>query len=260
MTGSVFASLSGDTASLTSHFNPELQLDNGSSYSCALTECHYTITPNIVEGKNNSLYFSFREHIWDAKVFFAIRVPSGYYTFERLSEYIEHRSTFLGHKMLLELDTTTMKTTIATYDDRICIEVREAHTDGIAPSLGFAYGFYCHAKMYESANGAKLWKEKTSKIRLDCDLTEGTYHNGEITHTIYEFDVAKYDYDLANSLDYKIVVVPRYPVYLPVNHQRISSINITAFDQRGEQLKLIDNESLHCWIHIRKDVDLSGSA
>lgn len=255
MTGSIFASLSGDSASLTSHFLPELQLDNSCSYSCALIECHYAIGWNIVEGENNSIYYAHRISTWTDQVNFSVRIPSGYYTFNQLSAYIENASSEHGHTLRLKLDKTTMKTTIMTGDVKICIEVRPEHTDGLAPSLGFENGFYCKMEEYSSANAANLWNFTT--IRLDCDLISGSYHNGNITHAIYELDLSEIDYDSIDKVGYKIVMRPTHPIYLPINRHRINSINITAFDLTGERLKFKHNERLHCRIHIKKDADLS---
>lgn len=255
MTGGVFASLEGDTASLTSHFHPEIQLDNSCSYSCALAECHYTIGWNVVADKNNSIYFIYKRLLHDDDSY-TIRVPSGYYTFEKLAAYIENATAEIGHKMQLKLNKATGRTTIITNDKNICIEVSTEQTDSLAPSLGFENGIYCYKDEHTSTNAVGLWHFPT--IRLDCDLTCGTYHNGAITHTLCEFDLNEIDHNSSESLlDYKIVMKPRYPIYLPINRHRISSINITAFDQTGERLKFKANERLHCWIHIKKDVDLS---
>lgn len=254
MCESVFATFSGDSSSLTAHFLPELQLDSHSSYLCALVQCTYDVAPNIHDKENNALYFTHKQTVGTKP--FSIKVPTGYYTFSDLAKHIETASTNLGHRITLRQDISSKKITIITGDDKICIEVKHDHTDGIAPLLGFSDKFYCHAKEYTSQNPAKLWNEQPTKVYLECDLIGGAYHNGNITHTIHEFDITANDYEWAGKLDYKIVEAPKHLVYLPINRHRISSINITAFDQTREQLKL-NGGRLHCRIHIKKDAYIS---
>lgn len=85
-----------------------------------------------------------------------------------------------------------------------------------------------------------------NNIRIDCDLTTGSFHNGKSTHTIYEF---------SPNVDagYKINEQPRHLVYLPVIRRRINTINITIVDQNGD---LVDfrGEQITCRIHIKREL------
>lgn len=134
-----------------------------------------------------------------------------------------------------------MTTTIKTGNGNLYIGFGER--DSIGQVLGFSRRPLHSKNTYASDTIVNI--QNINTIRVDCDITSGSYNNGERTHTIYEF---------IPTVDpgYKIIEQPQNLIYLPVNRHRMSGINITVLDQYGN---LVDfrGELITCRIHIKRD-------
>lgn len=115
--------------------------------------------------------------------------------------------------------------------------------DSIGPLLGFSERLLEPNVSHRSDKLVNI--QPVNTIRIDCDLSTGSFHNGQRTHTIFEF---------SPSVDpgYKINIQPKHLIYLPVTKRRISELTISIVDQNGD---LVDfqGETITCRIHLKKD-------
>lgn len=246
MTGGIVATLAGDSSSLTTYFHPELELDNQHNYLCALLDFTCKPLPNVNE-TNNKLFFDKPSNIlverWGRVV-----LPIGpNYSFEELKAIIEERTSATKWNFKLTLDPNTNKVTLKTSDKKVRIDFTQSGS--MHKLLGFEPREYKGAEEYVGEHAITMRTIKS--IRLECDLTTGTFRNGSITHTLHRFDVNRSTTTTTNQNDYIITEQPANLIYLPIIRRRISSINITAFDQDGEPLELNGGHS-SCRIHIAK--------
>lgn len=244
MTG-IVATLEGGSSSLTTHFHPELELDDRFTYACALLDFTYKPAPNVHE-KNNK--FHYVKHRFINTENYVIEIPTGSYSFLDIANFIERETEKNGNKIQMRFNRKNMKVTIDTSNKDICFNFKD-YPNSIGSLLGFNAEVYCGKKQYESQQAMKI--DTTERIRIDCDLTTGTFLNGSITHTIHEFDLNQHEFNLDDSFGYIITEQPRNLIYLPITRRRISSINISAFNQDGEPID-IDGGHISCRIHIQR--------
>lgn len=131
----------------------------------------------------------------------------------------------------------TMKCTIQTD-----VSIDFGQHDCIGSVMGFKKR-WLGPGTWESDNIVNI--QNINNIRIDCDLTSGSFHNGVSTHTIYEF---------SPSVDpgYKINEQPKHLIYLPVIKRRINTLTISIVDQNGNLLDF-RGEQITCRIHIKRD-------
>lgn len=238
MSTSLTITLSGKTSTLSAFFHPEIELDERYNYSCALLDFFtYNTIPNIHE-KNNKFYYK-RENdsLWSV-----ITVPVGSYELRELLDIleqcfrIEERTTSLFN---IQGNRNTMKCK-AIFSE---VMVDFTRNDCLGPVLGFGKRILEPGEEHESDNPICI--QSINSIRIDCDLTSGSYHNGKVTHTLYEF---------SPSVDpgYKIVEQPTNLIYLPIITRRINTLNISIVDQEGEPIDF-RGEEVSCRIHIKRE-------
>lgn len=123
------------------------------------------------------------------------------------------------------------------------INIDFERSDSVGEILGFSKVLSGETE-YESDKVVNI--QSINNIRIDCDLTTGSFHNGVRTHTIYEFSPNV-------KPGYKINIQPKNLIYLPVVRRRINTVSITIVDQNG---KLVDfrGEMITCRIHIKKEI------
>lgn len=230
---SITLTLTGNSSLLHSSFHPEIELDDRFSYSCSLLDFYtYNSIPNIHNG-NNKLHYQL-EVRGEKQV---LEIPVGSYELNMIGAYLEKEFHGRGIQFRMHSNANTMKCRI---ESEIFIDFTQPNSIGSV--LGFnrklpAFG------VHTSDQIANI--QSVNSIRIDCDLTTGSFHNGRSTHTIYEF---------SPSVDpgYKINEQPKHLIYLPVIRRRINELNISIADQDG---KLVDfrGEKITCRIHIRRD-------
>lgn len=231
---SVTLTVTGKTSSLNSYFSPEIELDERFSYSCCLLDFYtYNSIPNVHED-NNKFYYS----IDGGKSYQVLTLPIGSFEVAEILYFLNTELQQRDVMITISADRNTMKCSINC----------EAHidftrNDSIGPILGFTRRMLGKGS-FKSDRIINI--QRINNLRIDCDLISGSFHNGEKTHTIYEFDP---------SVDpgYKINEQPKHLIYLPVVRRRISTVNISILDQNGE---LVDfrGENITCRIHIKRDV------
>lgn len=233
---SITLTLSGNTSSMSSYFHPEIELDEGSNYSCSLLDfTTYNSIPNVHEG-NNKFYYKYGKE--PARL---VEIPEGSYELADIALFLNEY--FTQHKIKFKMigNRCTMKCCIEC-DNNLMLFFSE--DDSIGSLLGFEKAILSNSIVYESSEPIHIHHINT--IKINCDLTGGSFHNGKNTHTIYEFSPSV-------SPGYKIIEQPRNLIYLPVVRRRINNVNITIVDQNG---KFVDfrGETITCRIHIKKDI------
>lgn len=242
---SITLSITGNSSQLRANFHPEIELDERYNYSCCLLDFYtYNSIPNVHEG-NNKFYYeksvpSESENVTDdySKLFEKIVIPVGSYEIAEILDYIQANLRKEGINFVATTNKNTMKCKIEC-DVNIDFE----RNDCIGSVLGFSKRILNKNEIQKSDHIVNI--QHISSIRLDCDLTSGSFHNGQSTHTIYEF---------SPSVDpgYKINEQPKHLIYLPLVKRRINEVNISVVDQKGN---LVDfrGEEIACRIHIRRD-------
>lgn len=242
---SITLSITGDSSQLHAYFHPEIELDERYNYSCCLLDFYtYNSIPNVHEG-NNKLYYdkSFLpepENVTDdhSRLFEKIIIPVGSYEVVEILDYIE---TALRKKDINFKSSTSKNTMKCKIECDANIDF--GRNDCIGSVLGFSKRILYKNEVQRSDRVVNI--QNINSIRLDCDLTTGSFHNGQSTHTIYEF---------SPSVDpgYKINEQPKHLIYLPLVKHRINEVNISVVDQNG-CLVNFRGEEITCRIHIKRD-------
>lgn len=230
---SMTITVSGASSSLNVNFCPEIELNKNFEYSCCLLDLHtYNSIPNVHE-KNNKFYYSMD----DGRTFDFITLPIGSFEVDDILHLL--MGEFEKRQIPIEITASskTMKCEIKT-----AVPIDFTKNDSIGSVLGFSKRMLEHGD-FTSDKIVNI--NCVTNLRVDCDLTTGSYHNGKPTHTIHEFNP---------SVDpgYKISEQPKHLIYLPIVRRRINSLNISIFDQNGE---LVDfrGETITCRIHIKRE-------
>lgn len=231
---SITLTLTERSSRLRTTFHPEIELDDRYSYSCCLLDLYtYNSIPNIHE-RNNKFYFSINE-LEPTQV---ITIPKGSYELSEIGEFLRTELQKYERLMVFTANEKTMRFSI---ECQILIDFSPA--DSIGSVLGFDKKIVNATFGVESDFLVNI--QNINSIRIDCDLTTGSYHNGRGTHTIYEFSPS-------TEPGYRILEQPKHLIYLPVVRYRINEINISIIDQDGHFVDF-RGEQITCRIHIKRD-------
>lgn len=233
-------SVEGTSSSIFRFIQPEIELDERFNYSCALLSFQtYHSIPNVHE-QNNKLHFRTKHEIDSNSTAEGeiITIPVGSYEIDDIAKFFQEEFDKRKLRFALLSNKNTLKTIIKT---NLIVDL--TRSDSIGPLLGFANRKLYGKERYESDNPAHI--QDVNVIRIECDLTNASYHNGERTHTIHEF---------APKVDPGHIIIenPKNLIYLPVVRRRINTLSINIVDQHG---RLIDfrGEKISCRIHIKSD-------
>lgn len=231
---SITLTLTGNSSLLRTTFHPEIELDQRYTYSCSLLDFYtYNSIPNVHES-NNKFHYRTNEKSENQ----VIIIPIGAYEVEQIGEFIGDALREKDHRFRLFPNLNTMKCRI---ESDVFIDFSQPNS--IGSILGFGKQIL-KGETYHIADDI-VNIQTVNSIRVDCDLTTGSFHNGKSTHTIYEF---------TPSVDhgYKISEQPKHLIYLPLIRHRISELNISIVDQDG---RLVDfrGEKITCRVHIKRD-------
>lgn len=229
---SITVTLSGNTSSLNAYFHPEIELDERYNYSCCLLNFYsYNSIPNVSE-KNNKLFLIISDKV------VVIVVPNGTYEITEIIEYLKKECEKENVKIQIDADKNTMRCTI-----RCTAKIDFTQNGCIGPLFGFNNRILLAGVKYKSDSIVNI--QNINNLRIDCDLTTGSFHNGKSTHTIYEFNPVV-------DPGYKINEQPKHLIYLPIIRRRISTINISIVDQDGDLINF-QGEKITCRLHIKRD-------
>lgn len=253
--------LTGNSTELSSTFCPEIVLDDDSNYSCGLLDfTTYHSIPNVSE-KNRCLnYYKFKDGVdesvdivnltgeqilgkYDEKFgeYGIILIPTGTYEADEILQYLKATFETRGITFEYKINKNTLKTSIKCSADLIF-----GFTNSIHGLLGYNGPGIRRNTWGESQDIIRISNQDV--IRIECNIVSGSYMNGKLCHSIYEFASNKV------AVGYKLIEQPKNIIYLPVVQRRINNIQISITDQNGE---LIDfrGENIICRIHIKKDIN-----
>lgn len=231
--------LTGNSSELTSTFFPEITLDDKAEYSCALLELTtYHSIPNVTES-NNKIYYC-QENGLIASTF----IPVGCYEADELLEYIKVHLKSSNFSFNYVINKNTFKTTVECSTNLITGDLYE---DNILTSIfGFTNGSLIpENKCIESQEIIKISNQDV--VRVECNLTSGSYINGKRSQSIYEFATNRV------GVGHKIIERPHNLIYMPVTPKRINFIQISFIDEKGEPIDF-RGETITCRIHIKKNI------
>lgn len=240
MSSSITITLTGHSSTLTANFYPEIELDKRYNYSCALLDFYtYNSVPNVHQ-KNNRFYYWLRLKNAEKKKLKIISIPPGCYELDEIGSVLREKLSKENIDFKLITNKNTFSCSIETPEN---FEMDFTRPGSIGSIIGFDK-YLAGDTIYESNQNINI--QNINSIRVDCDLTTGSFQNGKSTHTIFEFSPSV-------RPGYKMSIQPRNLIYLPIIRHRINTITITIIDQNG---KLIDfrGEEITCRIHLKKDV------
>lgn len=231
---SITFTLTDNSSHLKTTFHPEIVLDDRYSYSCCLLDFFtYNSIPNINE-KNNQFHFTTNQN----GSMQCIVIPRGSYELEEIGQYLREQLAKKNIPFFFKANPRTMRFSI-----QCDITIDFSHANSIGSVLGFSKRIIDVTEERESDLLVNI--QSISSIRVDCDLTTGSYHNGKSTHTIYEFNPSV-------ESGVRILEQPKHLIYLPIVRHRINELNISIIDQDG---RFVDfrGEKITCRIHIKRD-------
>lgn len=241
--------LTGNSANLSCSIFPEVVLDENSEYSCALLELTtYQTIQNVNLANNRVHYYATGE---DQKAatgpsdghLYQFRVPPGSYEAHEILDYIKHIFSQFDFRFEYNINKNTSKVIIKC-STAICIPPPD-DCNIFRSIFGFTTEKICPLNEYVyPQNIIKIANQDV--VRVECNLTTGSYVNGVSSHTIYEFATNKVE------VGYKIIEQPRNLIYLPVAYRRLNYIEISLVDQNGEPIDF-SGETVTCRIHVKKD-------
>lgn len=236
---SITITLTGRSSTLTAYFYPEIELDKQFNYSCALLDFYtYNSIPNVHRKNNQFHYWIGSEN--EVKRNKILSIPPGCYELDEIGSFLRENLAKDNIDFKLITNRNTFSCSIESTNN---VQMDFTRPGSIGSVLGFDK-YLAGDTIYESNQNVNI--QNINSIRVDCDLTTGSFHNGESTHTIFEFSPSV-------RPGYKMNIQPKNLIYLPITRHRINSITITIVNQNGQ---LIDfrGEEITCRIHIKKDL------
>lgn len=220
--------ISGQGSEVGCVLNPPIYL-HGEYEMCMISLQTYNTVPNITSANNVLRYYSTtprKPNAWIDMV-----IPVGTYDIVDLERYIdgklkEQEDNF--NYFTLTVNSNTMRVNLKA---SVSIDFRVPNS--IGPTLGF------HQQIIDgnvSKDGDELVNiNKVSGIDIMCNVVDGSYINGALSHILYHF------YPNVPP-GFKIIEVPQEKIYMPVNTNVLSEVIIRAVDQTGQAIELRGEE------------------
>lgn len=228
---SITLTLNGNKSQLHADYFPPIDLSDG-EYVCGLVDLQtFNSIPNV-EQSNNKLYFG-----EDGDATNVIAIPIGTYEADDLAKYLKNRLADYNVTFDLIVSKNTLASQIRC--DK-CIDFSPSNSFGSL--LGFKQR-YLRANMWNYSDST-VNILKVNMIRVECDITKGSYLNNAPAHIIHEFAPRV-------PPGYKISEVPSNVIYYPIIVKSISSINIALIDQDNDLINF-RGETIKIRLHIKK--------
>lgn len=223
---SITLSLTGNSSVLTAEYFPPLELPG--DYVCGLIDFQtYNSIPNIDES-NNLI------HIGST----VIEIPVGSYEIDNIETFIQQclSKSSEGGEISIKANNNTLKSEVRA--NKIIHFNKER---SIAPLLGFGERVLEPNILHTSELPVNI--NKVNTIRIECNIISGSFINNNQVHMLHEFSPNV-------GPGYKIVEVPKYVIYLPVNVKRISSLTLKLVDQDGDLINF-RGETITARLHLK---------
>ena len=197
--------LNGNSSELSCDIFPPLEVKN-TAQLCLLSLQTNNSIPNIEPGCNS---IAFRDMINNNDI---VILPTGSYELAELESAIQKMMPDYVSWFELKANSTTLKCSISCSH-----EIDFSIKDSIAPLLGFRNVVYTTNATHESENTVNIMK--INCIKVECNLITGSFCDGAPSQAIHEL------YPTV-AAGYKIVEVPRHPVFYGLNTTYISKVKL----------------------------------
>lgn len=231
MDESITVRISGNSTSLTSTFSPVINVPGGSEIalvSLQLLNISLTNDRILINNTNNTIRI-----VHEQDKLLDIQLPEKLYTVEDINNYIcneigKHNTTvktkiyfnliLLGNKPKCRIS--------CNYDVHFNVE------NSLAKPLGFEQKIFERFK-----NPLELFHQSekinyeiiTNSIKVKCNITKGSFDNGQQSHSIYE-------YFPQNRLNTEVVESPINLIYYQLKTLVIKTIKIDLVDQNNNPI------------------------
>lgn len=167
-----------------------------------------------------------------------VQIPTGSYEVSDLYKFLKKALKKQSVELLLEANKNTLQCEIMCSQP---IDFTKANTVGSL--LGYRNGQILEKNIiHVSELPADILK--VNVIRIECNIINGSYLNGEPSHTIHEFSPRV-------PPGYKIIEVPQNVIYFPVTVKNIHSISLSIVDQQNRLINF-RGETITIRLHIKK--------
>lgn len=228
--------INGNSNVLSCDFFPPIELGNARPWEIGLVNlCTYNSIPNIEVGVNNMFHYKSGKD-GSMKV---IELAEGSYEVDDIVNYIKERLED-NVELNIRANNNTLKCEL-----KCSVEVDFTKMFSVGSVFGFASRLLEPKIWHTSVNPVNIIRVNT--IRIECNLTRGSYNNGREGHTIHEFFPAV-------APGFKLVESPSTIIYVPVNAQRITNITVRIVDQEGRLINF-RGENITVRLHLRQQLD-----
>ena len=135
----------------------------------------------------------------------------------------------------MKLNNNTLRSTVH------CSANIDFTPDSIGKFLGFRPDVLLANETHQSSLPVKILK--INSLRVQCNITTGSYINNQRDHTIHEFFPAV-------EPGYKIIEVPLSVIYLPIIVNSIDHLQLRIEDQDGDLVNF-RGEEITIRLHIK---------
>lgn len=216
----------GKESILESTFFPPLELSKNINFVIGFIDLYtYYSISNIYSGCNK-LYIGDKE----------FEIPDGCYEINVLETYLKELLSEHEISLSLKANNATLKCEIK------CSHIIDFEREGsINHILGFKNKKLEANQSHISDQPIKILK--VNSLRIECNIINGSYVNGEKVYVIHEFFPAV-------APGYKIIEIPKEIIYLPIRSNIIENIQIRIVDQDGD---LVDfrGETITVRLHLK---------
>lgn len=173
-------------------------------------------------------------------------IPVGAYDIDHIIDEInariqgeQHRDPSLSDAhLIIWPNPNTQKIHLHSKD----LDVDFTPADSIANLFGFDHKIYVEGLTHVSEHHVRI--SPVNAIRIACNITVGSYVNGEVSHTIHEF--------FPNvPPGFKLLEIPHEVVYLPISSLHIDNITLRLLDEHDKPLEW-DNEEVNIRLHLKR--------
>ena len=227
MTESITLTLTGSNSILEAQYHPPIELYPLKNYVIGLVELYtFNSIPNIDE-KNNKFYIENSD---------PIIIPEGSYEIDDIHKYLNEELTKKNISLELKPNNNTLRSTI-----HCSANIDFKPSDSIGELLGFRSQLLLANETHQSDLPVKILK--INSLRVQCNITTGSYINNQRDHTIHEFFPAV-------EPGYKIIEVPLSVIYLPIIVNSIDHLQLRIEDQDGDLVNF-RGEEITIRLHIK---------
>lgn len=242
MSSSYTFTLSGRSSILSSCIYPPLEIQYDQEAAIALIGFDtYNSIPNVTEENNLFRYRMPPNEKWEDIV-----LSRGQYELDDIAQYIhEELELLIDEGIDVNEDIPGMLKLTVHKNTLRCIITSQFEID-FTPvnSIGKLLGFneqILKSGIHQSENIVNI--SSINIIRIDCNLSTGSYINGILAHSLYEF------YPRVPP-GYKILEQPQNLIYLPLSKKSIDEVSVQILDQDGKMVSF-DDEIVTVRLHLK---------